>query len=410
MNKTSVFVEQTGRRIAPFDDPIGETPILNRPLQQWQAEAFADGGFVVVPRLEPPCLVVPDTLFASGGALRAFVDGAAGRDAVFVLKRSAFATFTTPVQPGVHEVDEGYRFDAIRFVSGSNAEPRPVVVDPQERVMEFNIPGQYTGVNVVKMGLPRHPVMTLHHWVHILWVNQMAAAYEFRATPKWKLIPAVGWAALRARSTNKWKILQKLSTHGRRCDIHPTAVVEGSQIGDGVTIGPHAHVLFSRVGDGTTILSGAKVEFSVLGERSWVSQDSLTRSSVLHPDSLAGFFMQLSVMGRNSMTTGAIIRDLNLNQDVRVELDGALHSTGQQFMGSAFGHRSRIGGGVALAPGRSIPNDYTIIGDQQEVLSKIPPGLAELGPLVITDGTLRPLRASARPDGNDVRVETPAGD
>ncbi|MGE0133545.1 MAG: hypothetical protein AB7L91_04215 [Dehalococcoidia bacterium] len=392
MDTIRVFVEPTGRRIAPFDDPIGETPVLNRPLRAWQAEAFADGGFVVSPTLEPPCLVVPDTLFASGSALRAFVDAAGGDDAVLVLKHSEFAKMTTPVQPRVSEVDEGYLFEAVRYVSGRDGIPQRVVVDPLERVINFRLPGQYTGVQDVRIGLPRRPVMTLHHWVHILWVNQMAAGYEAMASPMRGTVLRVLWAVLRARSVNRWKVLRRLSTRGKRCDIHPTALIEGSTLGDGVTVGPNARVLFSRVGDGATIMAGAQVEYSVLGERSWVSQDTVLRFSVLYPDALAGYFLQLSVMGRHSMTVGVAVLDLNVERATRVELDGALHSSGQQFLGSAFGHRSRVGAGIFLSTGRMIPNDYLLLGDTRQVLANIPPGLADAGPLVVADGVVRPLR------------------
>jgi len=337
-----------------------------------------------------------DTLFASGSALRAFVDGAAGRDAVLVLKHSEFANLTIPVQPGVREVDDGYLFEAIRFVSGRDEPPRPVVVDPEEQVVEMKFPGQFTGVDLIRFGLPRRPVMTLHHWIHILWVNQMAGAYEARTTPVWKGAPRILWALLRAHSINRWNVLGKLSRHGKRCDIHPTAIIEGSELGDGVTVGPHARVLFSRIGDNVTISSGANIELSVIGEGVYVSPNSLTRFSVIYPGALAGFFMQLSVMGRGAITSGASIRDLNVQQDIRVELDGALHSTKQRFLGSAFGHRCQLGGGVSLAPGRAVPNDYLVIGDTEGVLSKIPPGLADMGPLLVVNGTLRPMRETAK--------------
>ena len=43
-----VHVVPTGRRVAPFGDAPGDLLILNRPLRQWQAEAFADAGLGVV--------------------------------------------------------------------------------------------------------------------------------------------------------------------------------------------------------------------------------------------------------------------------------------------------------------------------------------------------------------------------
>lgn len=391
MNVVRVFVEPTGRRIAPFDDPIGETLILNRPLHEWQAQAFAEAGLVQSPSMEPPCLIVPDTLFASGGVLRDFVDGAAGYDAEFVLKHSAFARWTTCVQPRVREVADGYLFEAIRFVSREGASPRSVVVDPEERVLELAGPRQFSGKEPGAIGLPRQPVMTLHHWVHVLWANQIAGAYEASAAPRWKTASQLLGATLRARSLNRWKVLRSLSSHGKGCDIHPTAIIEGSTLGDGVTVGANARVLLSRVGDGSTILSDAHVEFSVLGERSWITQQSFIRFCVLYPGAVAGGLTQQSVFGREAMTTTASIYDLNIERDIRVELDGALHSTGQQFLGAALGHRARVMGGVGVGSGRAIPNDYLVIGEPGRGVMKVPPGLSEAGPLVVRDGELHPL-------------------
>ena len=394
MERTRVFVEATGRRIAPFGDAVERTLILNRPLQEWQANAFAEAGLARSETPEPPCLIVPDTLFASAGALRAFIDGAAGEDAVLVLKESEFGRWTTAVQPGVSQVGEGYVFDAIRFVSGSQRPPRRVVVDPEERVIDLGTTDPYTGGASSKIGLPRHPVMTLHHWVHILWANQVAGASEAWAAPRWKQGARVLGAIVRSHSLNRWRVLAKLSSRGRGCDVHPSALVEGSTLGDGVTVGPNARVLFSRVGDGATVMAGAQVELSVLGERSLVAQNTLVRLCVLYPEATVGLGAQQSVFGRNAVTTGASVLDMNFEQPVRVELDGQLHSSGQHFLGSAFGHRSRLGAGFFLAPGRAVPNDYLLIRSPERVLATLPPDLAEAGPLVADERVLRPLHAT----------------
>jgi carbonic anhydrase/acetyltransferase-like protein (isoleucine patch superfamily) len=386
-----VFVEPTGRRIQPFDDPIGATPILNRPLQEWQAEAFSDADLIVVPTLEPPCLVVPDTLFAAGAALRAFIEGAADQDAVFILGRSQFASWSTPVQPDVHEVEQGYMFDAIRFVTQRGASPRPIVVDPQERVVEVPVPPQYTGEGKAVIALARRPVLTLHHWVHVLWANQAAQAYQTLATP----LPVMGlrllWAVLRARSFNRWKVLRRFSTHGRGCDIHPSAIIEGSTLGNRVTVGANARVLFSHIGDGANIGADAQVEVSVVGERSWIPQQTVIRGCVLYPEAVVTGLTQQSVFGRMAMTTASAIFDLNFDRDVRVELDGQLVSSGQRILGAALGHDTRLGAGVTIASGRSIPNGYFIVADAAQAASKIPAGLAEAGTLIVRDGVLGPM-------------------
>ena len=375
---TTVFLEPTGRRIQPFDDPIGETPILNRPLSWWQSRALDEAGLTRIEQPRPPCLVLPDTFLATGATLRAFIERAAGRDAVLVLARSSFGTATARVQPGVIEVEQGWRFEAIRFLSNQHVDPVDVVIDPQEQVVEFPTPRSYLGTETLSMGVPLMPVMTLHHWVHILWANQVMGGVLMRATPPWRWVLRVLCAVIRARSVNKWKVLAKLNRMGRGCDIHPTAVVEGCNLGDNVSVGPYARVLLSTLGDGVTIMPAAQIDLSVLGEGSAVSEQCVLRFSVVYPRAIVSqFLMQQCVLGRDVITTkGSVSIDLNFDQEIKVALDGKLHLTGLHFLGSAFGHRSRIGTGFFMACGRSVPNDYFLVRDPRTILSILPPGLA----------------------------------
>lgn len=383
----TVHVVATGRRIAPFDDPVADVPIANRPLSAWQDEMLV--GFTRIAAIEAPCLVVPDTLFTTPEVLTRFVERAGGRDAVLVLAASRFARATAHVQPGVQPIEGGHRFSEVRFVA-TGAPPVDVVIDPEEEVFPMALPAVFGGP--VEVGLPRHPVMTLHHWVHVLWANQAAGSLEVRRVPRWRGLLRVLWAVIRARSIDKWRVLARLNTIGRGCDIHPTAVIEGSTLGDRVTVGPHARIVFSRVGDGATVMSGAEVEASTLGEGSTVAQNSGVRLCVLYPEAFASqVLMQACVLGRRVLTTpGSFSIDLNLDQDVRVPLDGVLHSTGTRFLGSAFGHRARVGTGIWLASGRSIPNDALVIKDPSDVVQRIPE-VAPDGPLVNRGGTLERL-------------------
>jgi len=388
-----VYIQQSGRRIAPFDDPISETLIGNRPLREWQAEMLAS--FETIDEIVGPCLVVPDTLFASPGILQQFVELAAGRDAVLVLASSRFAQSTTPIQPGVEPTEHGFRFTEIRFVA-NGSDPVDILVDPDEAEMTIPLPAVFGGE--AEIALPRHPLMTLHHWVHILWANQAASSMVTRAVPWWKAALRVLWAVIRARSIDKWRVMARLNTIGKGCDIHPTAVVEASTLGDNVTIGPFARVAFSTLGDGATVLSGAEVEASTLGAGATVGQRSGLRMCVLYPEAFASQVqMQACVLGRRVLTTpGSYSMDLNLDNEIRVPLDGKLHSTGSQFMGSAFGHRAKVGTGIWLASGRAIPNDAFIVKNPEEVVTRVPE-VAPEGPMVNHSGTLEPL-STARPD------------
>ena len=389
----NVFVQPTGRRIEPFGDPPGDVLIMNRPLSAWQQDALVGAGLTRIEQLEAPCLVIPDALFTTGGALRAFVDGAAGRDAVLVLKQSIYGRNSVPVQPRVAECETGWRFSDIRFVSGRDEAPVDVVVDPEEHVVSLPLSNQFVGSSSVEIPFPKHPLMTIHHWVHILWANQVAGSIELRATPKWKWLFAGLWALLRARSLNRWRLLGKANTIGKNCDIHPTAIIEGSTLGDGVSVGPHARILFSRVGDHAGVMAGAMVEVCTIGERAVISQQTVVRFCVLYPEAIASqYLMQQCVLGRRAITTGgAFSMDLNFDGPIRVPLDGRLHTTGTQFLGSAFGHGARIGTGHWLASGRAVPNGAFLIRDPRQVIARIAPDSGGQGPLVNVDGTLRPL-------------------
>lgn len=389
--KVKVFVKPTGRLIEPFGDSPGEVMIQNRPLSEWQDEMIEQAGLIRIDAPEPPCLQLPDTLFATAGALRSFVQQAAGRNAVMVLGESHFGRQTTPIQPDVQRVESGWRFDQVRFLAEEPAEPVEIVVDPEEKIIEFTLPGPYIeNEEPLSIPLPRNPVITIHHWAHILWANQAAAVAAIRNRPMWKGVLALLWAILRSFSLNKWRILSKLNTIGRGCDIHPTAIIEGSALADGVTVGPYARVLFSRVGKGASIMAGAQVEASIMGENSLVCQQTVIRLCVLYPRATAGqILMQACVLGRDVLTVpGSYSIDLNLENDIRVPLDGKLHSTGTRFLGSAFGHGARMGTGHWLASGRMIPNDSFVVHHPGGVISRISADLPKKTPLFNDGGTL----------------------
>ncbi|MEZ4238055.1 MAG: hypothetical protein R3F59_18295 [Myxococcota bacterium] len=390
-----VFVEPSGRRLAPLDDPPGELLVGNRRLADWQSDAIREAGLQRIDTLQPPCLVVPDALFCSGVALERFVDGAAGRDAVLVLARSRFGASTTPIQPDVEEIEAGWRFARIRFVSGRDAPPVDVVVDPEEQIHEVKLPALFGGPTPV--ALPRHPVLTVHHWAHLLWANQAAEAMLVRRIPAWRGALRLLWAVIRARSLTMWRVMARLNTVGRRCNIHPTAVVEASTLGDDVTVGPFARVLMSRVGDGATIMSGAEVELSTIGAGATVAQRCGLRLCVLYPEAMASqVLMQACLIGRRTLTVpGSYSIDLNLDRNIRVALDGALHDTGTRFLGSAFGHDCRIGTGIWLASGRTIPSGTVLVRDPDKVVHRIPEIGPDAGPLITELGTLRPLERRA---------------
>lgn len=389
----NVFVEPTGHTVAPFGDAPGEVLVVNKSLAHLQAQAFEEAGLTVTDELRAPTLIVPDNAYFTGGTLRQFLDAAGGKSAVCVLADSFFGKYTTPVQRDVERIDAGWRFHKVRFDDGSGAAPVDVVLDPDEKQMSIDVPEYYMGTDKLEMGIPRYPLMTIHHWCHVLWANQVAPGVEARNRPKWVWIVWGLWAALRAMSLNKWKVMAKMNRMGRKCDIHPTAIVEFCTLGEGVSIGAGAQVRFSTLGAGTHIMPGALVEFSALGDKCIVNQNSAVKFSVMYPGAISGHqLIQLSVLGREAVTTyGSNCIDMNFHQEIRVPLDGKLHSVGQRTLGCAIGHRATLGTGFWIASGRAVPNDYFVVRPPHEIIYRIPEGLAEENPLAGKDGTLVPV-------------------
>ena len=326
---TKVYLEPSPL-VEPFNDSPGDIPIANTALSIWQSKCFEALDLERIDTYAPPCLVIPENCFVTEGALTQFLEGANGRNAVLVLGHSRFARDSTPVQRDVSKVEDGWKFNRIRYVQQEGQSPVDVVVDPDEVKLDLPMNNPYLDQDKIELGIARHAVMQLDHWVHILWVNQIAGGLVALSTPKWLWVLRAVWAILRTFSFNKWKILSAMNVIGKGCDIHPTAVIEGSTLGKNVTVGPYARVLMSHLDDGAVVMAGAQVEFATIGAKSMVSEHSVLRFSVLYPEAVASqYLMQQCVLGRGTVTTGgAFTMDLNFDHEIRVPLDGKLHSTG----------------------------------------------------------------------------------
>lgn len=383
-----VYVEPTGRRLSPLGDPPGELLVRNRPLCEWQDEAIAGAGLVRVGAASGRCLVLPDNVFVGAETLRAFVEGAAGRSAVLVLGNSVFVDQTAALQPDTERCAEGLRFRGIRLLGGG--ETVDVVVDPDEELQTVSRPASMGGD--LRVPLARRPCIAVGHWLHLLAADRAAAALPLRTTAPWRLGLGLLGAVLRARSTNKWAVLAKLSEVGKGCDVHPTAVVEGSVLEAGVTVGPHARVLFSHVAAGATVMGRATVEGSSIGAGALVGQGSVVRFCVVYPGAAACMpIVQMSVLGRSAATTQATwAMDANFENNVKVMMDGELRDSGTPFLGCAIGHGARVGTGLWIAAGREIPGGSFLIRDPRQTVRRITAGPDGDVPLVPVEGHARP--------------------
>jgi hypothetical protein len=154
--------------------------------------------------------------------------------------------------------------------------------------------------------------------------------------------------------------LRLLNRFGKRCRIHPTAVVEGAVLGDDVTVGAHAVVRLSCVGSGTTIDDQASVTYSVIGRESYIANKNHLAFCLTYD----GVFLihgpyQFSVFGRGSAVFATINCDVRMdNKTIRIGGPDGVIDSQQHFLGVAYGHGAKVAGGNIVAPGRLVPNGH----------------------------------------------------
>jgi NDP-sugar pyrophosphorylase family protein len=197
----------------------------------------------------------------------------------------------------------------------------------------------------------------------------LAEVARLRRAPTTRLLGL----ALRARSTNKWNVLKKLNRIGRGCDIHPTAYIEGSTVGDNVTIGAGSVVRLSHIGSGTSIGSNATVECSVLGEGCALDSMSGAFASVLYPGTASSAkLIYISVCGRDTfLADGVYLADFRFDRrNVSVVKGGATIDTGNVGLGVCLGHGVYLGAGCVVAPGRAVPNGLRLVPDESRTIAR----------------------------------------
>jgi len=263
--------------------------------------------------------------------------------------------------------------------------------DPQERLIELPLPGSQFEAELLELPLTERLVLPASHWLQLLWANLLGLApMLWRELVGRNFVEALWrlfWAAVRAGSLRPLRIGAELGRRGKRCRVHPTAVVERCWLGDDVEIGAGAVVRASVLADGSAVEPLAVVEGSVLAAGARVQRQALFKFSVLGEKAMAAGGIQLSVLDREcAVKYHALLMDQALRQTVRVSAGGALVDAPLGLAGVCIGARTLIAAQAMVAPGRAVPPDLRVIPDPRAVLRKIPAGAS--GVMAIRDGTL----------------------
>jgi acetyltransferase-like isoleucine patch superfamily enzyme len=417
---------ETSTVISPFGDHVSKVFFTDETLADTQRRAFARLGFEIVLAKTPAdavraiesagrrCVLLLDRIYLSEKAANDFLKAAkktrARMPAALALEINASVRYTLPLQDVIREgdlivhdvllvdpsaitADDAKESDPLRFIRALTIRASRVLVPKRELVAEVQLPtiGER---DKTKMEYPVTStiVVSIEHWVHILWLNQIAFGIRWmellRRRPLW-----AAWRFLTAFSLDRHRLLDRLVFVGRGASVHPTAYLSASIVGKGVKIGAHVTVRNSIIGDGAILQDHAVLLNTVVGEKTLVTENTFLVSTVCYPRVTVGNYkLQVTLIGQDAyVNLWAGLVDAKFKGDVMVRHKGELVSSGRSFLGSCVGHRARLAAKILIQPGREIPNDTVIVMRPDEVVSIIPEDLPPNTPLVRDHGTLVPL-------------------
>jgi carbonic anhydrase/acetyltransferase-like protein (isoleucine patch superfamily) len=421
---------ETGRTIAPFGDAPGEACFADSTVGETVRAQLARRGLEVVTDPEAAadddCVVLADHAFVSDRALGEFLAAALGAEGPerLALCHTPSTRYVTPVSsievepldesgPGARP-DKPQKTDAAAteracfdvFYAPKGKLPLEDTLETLRREASRRVIGKRELVRDVRMPtlgdeqqrILQYPVTStvaahVEHWVHVLWLNHLAFGVRWGEIARGHKAWVFG-KAIRTFPPTLPNVLRSMVRKGKGVQIHPTAYVEGSILGDGVVIGARASVRNSVIGAGAEIGDHATVIASTVGESAFVTPRTFVVWSTCYPESvISNYKVQMSVVGRGAATsTWAGFIDAKFQGSIDVFLGGEKRSTERSFLGSCIGHDAFIGAKVLLLPGREIPNGSFVAMRPDELISTIPDDLAPGEPVVRHEGTLVPLR------------------
>ena len=359
------FRLKSGRTLYGFGDPIAEVSILGENLASHQRAAIESTGAGVYDVTseseisEERYLIFDENVLISKQAARYLLRraGESSESLQFCLQDNNLnRRFVLPTSANS---DDYLRFP-IYYRHGRGG---PVTDDiiPQKIYTNWaRLPEQIMPGGKYHLDQCDTMVATLDTPFHLLQANM----YANIAKSLWlrKLFPWPRDQNLpHLNSSHYYRGLHFLNRRGKRSRIHPTAVIEGSVLGDDVTIGAHAVVRLSHIESGTTIDDQASVTYSVLGKNNYIANKNHVSFCMTYDDVfLIHGPYQFSVFGKGSSVFATINCDVRMDQQtIRIPGHTGVYDSHQHLLGVAYGHGTKMAGGNIVAPGQILPNGHT---------------------------------------------------
>jgi acetyltransferase-like isoleucine patch superfamily enzyme len=382
MKMMNAYRITTSKIIEPFNEHPGHSLIVNQELARLQRETLQNCGLELKPIANiaeidesKEHIIFVDSLYFTKELLNEFLARSrvencrttcAAKPGVTTL-RSVVNTQDVMIYPD--RIEYG-----LSYVPGKSptGDPVPVVIDLEQFYEAFPMPEHMFGSKDYPIPVTDLLIAQIDHWSNLWGMNMatlLSEAAKLKKASKLKLLRL----ALRAASFNQWRVASKLNRIGCNCDIHPTAYIEGSTIGNNVRVGAGSVIRESIIGDKSYIGNNVTIDLSVAGEECNIRNGAVVQYAVLYPGTFTMTrLISISLCGRNTfLGDGVVLSDFRLNRaPVTVIKDGRQIDTGNTFIGSCLGHGVYLGAGIVLAPGRTIPNGTRIALDEKRIIRK----------------------------------------
>ncbi|MCI0444922.1 hypothetical protein L0152_17150 [bacterium] len=349
-----LYILTKGQHLEIFEDPIGEVLVLNKRLADWQRDVAKRAGLIAqfvsdIENKTPPYFVMNEDVFFTQRFLIEFVRRAMaiGRNCRAGLSKNELQNRLVRSHSSAMHVPHGYCYD-LRYVVDSSSEDEFVLIAMDD-------------LKYSTMPLP-HAISKTRETIYCsstLAILQITAPLHLYQANMHANFEACAERVIRA---NLSASDERGNRVGSNCNIHPTAYLEGCDIGDGVQIGAYAVLRYSTLGRAVRIADAVNMFRSVVGENSQICEQHRVIMSVIYPECfLISGALQFSIMGYASGVFAAWITDARMDQQtLKTVVGGKIVDSGLPYLGCIMGHHAKVTAGVVTAPGRVIPNGAEI--------------------------------------------------
>ena len=294
--------------------PPGEVPWLGRPLGLRQERAFRLAG--VEPGPDDPSrervVLAADAAATPPAVLGLLRHGRAQGEPTAFVPGGELGVLARSLRLGRDGVLAAWLPPGAPLDAAALAALVPLPLDPAEQAVDVPVPAAAFGAATLRVPLADRLILPAGHWVQVLWANLLGLGpflwKEFLGANAVAMAFRLASAAVRARSLRPARLATVMGRRARGVRVHPSAVVEGSWLGDGVEVGAQAVVRGALLAEGARVGDQALVEYAVLGRGAVVERQAAASFSVLDAGSACAGSILLGLVGSGAVVgRGAVL-------------------------------------------------------------------------------------------------------